>query len=306
MLITIIDRPAMTFGPGTAKGNEVDMLSSTAAPPTSSLLFAFGAKGGILTLDRERQDLIWLKDNDLPCSFTKKSILLDDFTALEFLSAAGSGQTPFTLLSGARSGTIRRFDLRAPVVREFNPLISHASAVKKIKQIDEHHIIVQGMSSNLRQYDMRFLKHVRDDIGVSPRTRVTITTPCVKYSEYVNDGSYHPGLDIDTESGLVAASQSGGSSLVASVQLFSLHGGNAIRSPAVSQEMKNPKTPEDRFDSPLGPWSIQFVRDVEGSMKSLYVSNSNKHMIRYAWSNEDEDERGLGKAWLRETQAIHG
>lgn len=302
MLTAIIDEPTMIFGPGTAKGNQVDVNYSTAAPPDSSLLFAFGAKGGILTLDKERQDLTWLKDEDVPCSSTKKSVLSDDFTALEFLSAPKSGQAPFTLLAGARSGSVRRFDLRAPVVPEFTPLITHASLVQHIKQIDEHHIIVVGMQSNLRQYDMRYLRLVDDDIGAWPRKRVTMTTPCVRYDEYVNESSYHVGFDIDTESGLVATSQSGRHPDVASVQLFSLHGGNQVRAPIPSREIQAPDITDERFESLIGPWSIQFVQDVEGSMKSLYVSDSNEHMIRYGWSNTDEEERGLGKKWLKEIQ----
>ncbi|KAE8449714.1 hypothetical protein EG329_007489 [Mollisiaceae sp. DMI_Dod_QoI] len=290
------DPPGISFGPGVARGNHVNVFSSAAAPPESCLLFAFGTSRGILTLDKARQDLSWLKANN-PVDSGLKDDSLDpleyssgDILSLGFLSMQGSGQNPFTLLCGHRGGYINRIDLRAPTSLYDRPSIFHGGAVTHIKQIAEHKILVCGTRSTMDQYDLRYLQTYKT-LQPSVHPNPWKTKSYLDYPEYKNESFILTGFDVDMESGIVAVAQEN-DEYHPSIQLFSLHSGQALRSLETAPPFSiaplagHPAAP--RFMRPFNPPScLQFVKDTEGTMKSLYFS----HRIsikRYAWGDEGE------------------
>ena len=74
-----------------------------------------------------------------------------DIFSLEFLD-----DNPSILLSGGRPGILNITDLRVPVFGRNADIITHPSSITHIKQLDAHHILVAGLNSSLRQYDLRF------------------------------------------------------------------------------------------------------------------------------------------------------
>lgn len=262
------------LGPGTDRGCDVDVLSSTAAPRTSPFLFAFGTSSGILTYDKDGR-MGWMKDRNLPTLHHPR-----DAFALEFLS---SDQNPSILLSGGRPGWVNRIDLRAPVLT--NTLIFHPSSITHIKQVDEHRIIVPGLESNMCQYDLRYLKDCKDHFV---RLQRMTTQPYLQYPEYKNGATISAGFDIDTESGLVAAAQEE-DGYAAAIQIFSLHSGHKLASRRL-----------ERFYSKFTPNCLMFVRDVPGAMRSLYVATKRGGISRHAFRDEEIAPHSYGPNKFRD------
>ncbi|CZR53804.1 uncharacterized protein PAC_03685 [Phialocephala subalpina] len=264
---------AMVSGPGTDRGRDVDVLSSTAAPETSPFLFAFGTSSGILTYDKDGR-MGWVKDTYYPALHYPKDVF-----ALEFLSLGESNQNPSILLCGGRPGEINRIDLRAPVFAN-ETLIFHPSSITHIKQVDKHRIIVPGLESSMCQYDLRFLKEFQDT-----RLKIlrTTTHPYLQYPEYKNKATILAGFDIDTESGLVAAAQEGDDYSPA-IQIFSLHSGHVLASRRLGRG--------SHYLPPFTPNCLRFVRDVPGTMKSLYVATQRGAITRHAFRDGEIEFKG--------------
>ncbi|KUJ08632.1 uncharacterized protein LY89DRAFT_725078 [Mollisia scopiformis] len=277
------DHPTISLGTGNVRGN-AEVYTSTAAPPESSLLFAFGTNKGILMLDKERQDLHWLKDKNSHVAHTSEMQL---YSAVCFLTAAGSGQNPNTLLGGGHCGQAYRIDLRDPKFNSEATVITHPNAIIHIRQVDEHRIIIPGIPNQMRQYDLRYLKLANERPHSSKRTTL-VTAPYVEYPDYKLLAGIS-GFDVDTESGLVAAAQWGNYD-TPYVQLFSLKSGNKIPFPAFKNKSSKKKRKGERMYPGTAPKCIRFVKDREGSMKSLYVSRDSGTILRFAWEAEKDDD----------------
>lgn len=271
----------MVSGPGTDRGHDVDVLSSTAAPETSSFLFAFGTSSGILTYNKDGR-MGWLKDTGSPSLHYPKDVF-----ALEFLSLGGSNLNPSILLSGGRPGGVNRIDFRAPVLAN-DTLVFHPSSITNIKQVDEYRIIVPGLESSMCLYDLRYLKEFQDDRRSVPRT---ITQPYLQYLEYKNKATILAGFDIDTESGLVAAAQEE-DVITPAIQIFSLHNGHVLASRRLGLSYHLPQ---------FTPNCLKLVRDVPGTMKSLYVATRRGAITRHAFRDEE-----LASGYNRDRDAVLG
>ena len=112
-----------------------------------------------------------------------------DVFALEFLS-----NDPSVLLSGGRNGILNITDLRVPDFGTQADFIRHPSCITHINQLDTHRILVAGLQSSLRQYDLRF------------RKTAARTQSILEYPAYHNKSTIRIGLDVDLKTGVVAVS----------------------------------------------------------------------------------------------------
>ncbi|KAH7370751.1 hypothetical protein BKA65DRAFT_23918 [Rhexocercosporidium sp. MPI-PUGE-AT-0058] len=272
------NRRTVSIGPGHTRGQHVYIFSSTAAPPASNTLFAFGTSAGVLCTDKHgayNTTFVTPDPGKRP----------DDIFAVEFLS-----DTPSVLLSGGRRGILNITDLRLPMPPCDNDTITHPSSITHIRQLDQHRLIVSGLNSSLCQYDLRFRRTDPSSTGPTPRApkirqNKKPTRPILTYPAYHNTASHQAGFDIDLEAGIVAAAQES-DEFHPSVQLFSLHGGHKLDSPhAFGFQYKNDAT-----------WLVKclrFARDTDSGMKSLYVGQR-PVVQRYAWGEHDPEQVSYG------------
>ncbi|PBP23961.1 myocyte-specific enhancer factor 2d [Diplocarpon rosae] len=263
--------------PGYARSNCIYMYSSTAAPPSSSLLFAFGSSEGILATDKEAHNTTWLTPKP-----SKDPTQSDDLFALAFVTSS-----PSVLLSGGRKGLLKITDLRVPVFGLDADTIIHSSTITHIQVLDTHRIIVNGLDSSLCQYDMRFRKTdtTRSILKKKARAQrnMTPTRSILQYEDFQNNATIQIGFDVDLDSGIVAAAQEF-DEFHKSVQLFSLHGGHKLDSPNVSEYLPN-------SEAGRTVKCLRFAQDSDAGMKSLYIGRG-LDIQRYSWGEDDnESER---------------
>lgn len=133
------------------------------------------------------------------------------------------------------------------------------------------------------------------------------------------------GLDVDLTSGIIAAAQESTYSLTPRVQLLSLTTGEPLYSPSINKEYILPPRPgheelKDRKSHRLKdnsllqamarrkmmgkeqkggvrykvqanpPRCVKWNEDIEGQMKSLYVSDDRGTISRYAWGRRGEED----------------
>jgi hypothetical protein len=250
----------------------VSIYSSAAAPPESSLLFAFGSSHGIMTVDKRDFDAHFVSPKQVPHERRPKDIF-----ALEFLSDNHS-----VLLSGGRTGILNITDLRIPKFGPDADIISHPSSITHVKQLDTHRIIVAGLNSSLCQYDLRFRRMDSSPpytpLGKKLRSinNTKPTKSILQYPGFHNTASIQLGFDVNIQTGVVAAAQEHDEAHPA-IQLFSLHGGDKLQSPRVSSlhDDRNIKC-------------LRFARDIENKMKSLYLGSAG--IQRYALASDEETD----------------
>ncbi|KAG9244186.1 hypothetical protein BJ878DRAFT_575932 [Calycina marina] len=205
-------------GPGLRQGDTVDMLCSTAAPPTSPILFAFGSSEGIVLADNSFDLQFYGTKPDHSSRGSKHDIL-----ALEFLRDNHS-----VLLAGGRNGTLHIVDLRIP---EALNSIYHPGAITHIKQLDPHRILVAGLESSLLQYDLRFRKKMASVLPDGRRRSRRQTHPSMLYPGYRNEATIRAGLDLDLENRIIAAAGERRTKDDDLIQLFSLNTGELLKAP---------------------------------------------------------------------------
>lgn len=251
----------------------MSVYSSTAAPPESNILFAFGTSHGIMTVDKRDYDAHFIS----PKPVLHETYPTDIF-ALEFLS-----ESPSILLSGGRRGILNITDLRLPKFGSEADTIHHPSSITHIRQLDFHRILVSGLNSTLCQYDLRFRKFDTPPAPTPPRKKPrsiqnpNSTKSILEYPEFHNTASIQHGLDIDSETGALAVGQEH-DSVHPPVQIFSLHGGHTLRSPRVEKF--------DMISRDQVVKCVQWVEDVENRAKSLYIGSNG--IWRYAWTGDDD------------------
>jgi len=151
--------------------------------------------------------------------------------------------------------------------------------VTHIKSIDEYRLVVAGTKSTLCQYDLRFSKKDRPhtswhNSSLSQHSRESktqrTTVPILTYPEHDNVAYLDLGLAVYAEGGLLAAAQS---SLGHTVKVFSLHGGDVVRTLDAESEGSS---------TDLAPCrALRFVDDTQGrQLKSLWVAKGTK-IMRY-------------------------
>jgi hypothetical protein len=203
-----------------------------------------------------------------------------DIFSLEFLH-----DNPSILLSGGRPGILNITDLRVPVFGRNADIITHPSSITHVKQLDAHRILVSGLGSSLCQYDLRFRKNTtRSSAWPQPFSKHSSqrnrypTRYILAYPDYCNEATVQLGLDIDIESGIVAAAQEQDEHHCP-VQLFSLHGGHKLCSRYLSKR--------SYVEDVANVKCLRFARDIEGRMKSLYVGQP-PDIQRFAWAEPEE------------------
>jgi len=199
--------------------------------------------------------------------------------ALEFLSDNHS-----ILLSGGRKGLLDISDLRVPNCGTRADVINHPSSITHIKQLDAHRIIVAGLNSTLCQYDLRFRKDTVQSSSITEqrqhhksRRNVKATRPILQYPDFWNNARIGLGFDVDFETGIVAAAQEQ-DEFHPSVQLFSLHGGHKLRSPAVSKTSLP-------FEESQYVKCLQFAGHIEQEIKSLWIGEG-RDIRRFSFADE--------------------
>lgn len=233
------------------------------------------------------------------------------------------------LLSGGRSGLLHITDLRLPATpsSQTADTITHPSAITYIRQLDSHRILVAGLNSTLCQYDLRFRKdndstsnNIQREGTAQPSSRARKkqkqtqenggntrslalrsfsnyrhTRSILTYPGYYNHASIQIGLDVDLESGIIAAAQEASHELYSEpVQLFSLHGGQKLRSLVLQKIESDATNGRDGRRTGLGGGGgdrerrtvkcLKWARDGVGRMKSLYVGTEGG-IRRFAWAD---------------------
>lgn len=264
----------MMAGPGTSRGTEVSIYTSAPGHPDSNHLFAFGTSHGIMRTDRRDLSTHWITPK--PSEVDRP---LTDIFALE-----SPADNPWILLAGGRKGILYMEDDRIPEAHHYTEPITHQSSITHIKQLDPHRVLVAGLNSSLCQYDFRFCKKaIHQPPPPSGRkypkssTNSTPTTPILQYPDYFNTATIQIGLDVDLETGVVAAAQEW-DEFHAPVQLFSLHGGHTLNSPEL---LKSLPPGENRNNARVK--TVRFVKDGENRLKSLYVSHG-ASIKRFTWT----------------------
>lgn len=226
-----------------------------------------------------------------------------DVFALEFLS-----DNPFVLLSGGRNGVLNTSDLRVSNLssRLAADVIIHPSSITHIRALNSHRIIAAGLRSSLCQYDLRFLKLDKPITLTTPskkskygkqdyqaRENLQSTRPILTYPQYHNKSHLQLGFDIDLESGLIAAAmEQDDHSDNSLVQLFSLKGGEALHTPHFDKSLAQQQSRQNVK-------CLQFLQDIENSIKSLYVGVGGE-ILRYAWSDREETDFWQNEPSLRQ------
>lgn len=232
--------------------NPLTLWTSAPAPPSSSLLFAIGTSSGLFSIDPGR-----LSMSRFPTSPATRDSAIDDPLALSFLDSQ-----PSVLASGHRSGHFHIHDLRTsrPAIRGN---MRHSAAITHMQRVDPVRLVVNGLNSSLRMYDLRYLSPEPAPIQQSNYLDHDLwraTKPVLTYPELSPSEQTGLAFDVDIESGVIAAT---GSDM--KVALFSLFGGQKIR-----------EIDGDRATA------MRWVSDREGGMKSLYVAGE-KGMRRFTW-----------------------
>ncbi|EPE30874.1 WD40 repeat-like protein [Glarea lozoyensis ATCC 20868] len=276
--ISIIPMEDTRPGQRTPSGHrDITMYSSAAANDFSPLLFAFGSSDGILTMDKTRLDLKWIKP-----------IVMRDVWALEFQNDKND-----VLLSGGRGGQLQCNDLRdSRTPTESSTLITHPSSITHIKQLDPNRILVAGLESSLCQYDIRYLKLDTGRVVSRQRPPNRLTTrqttakastrTILQYPDYHNTATRNVGFDVDLEIGVIAAAQEF-NGVQPLVRLFSLWGGHTLHSAALERHYGS-------ISNPYGDHvrCLKLCRDIDDRMKSLYIGLGSS-IQRFAWADEAEN-----------------
>lgn len=240
-----------------------EIFTACAASPTSRYLFAIGSTRGIHAIDKQL-------NLSLLCNLGDTSVL---------------AIAPFQdqcFISGERNGTIRVYD---PRTRRLEPdKMFHPSAVRHIRQVGTHTIVVAGLKSTLCNYDTRYPKSgpLASSWPMLPVNQSQIrnpTAPTVKYPKYQNDAYLNMGFDVDLDDGLVAAvvqkHRLGCPLEIDQVNIFSSHTGELLQ----TLDPENAGCTND----PARTKALRFVAERGESMpKSLWVAKGHK-MISYEW-----------------------
>lgn len=179
-------------------------------------------------------------------------------------------------------------------------MIVHSSSITHIKQIDAHRILVAGLSSTLCQYDLRYRKidtppaldhpqqhskkarKAHHNSHHKPRRRAT--RAILSYPEYKNEATIRTGLDVDVESGLIAAGQEADDE-TSKVEIFSLHGGQKLKT-LVAERCKS----GGENDWSVRPSNcVKWVNDGYGKGKSLWAG-VDKEVKRFTWATWAQGE----------------
>ena len=192
------------------------------------------------------------------------------------LAVECSKDGPSLILTGNRNGVLKIFDVRCP--NSVAAVIQHASSICHIKHVKDVVITVSGLKSTLCNYDQRFIKNrplVESWPEVyrrHPQECGLVTEPIFTYPEHENDAWVAAGFDIDTDTGVAAAAQTGTST---AVKIFSLKSGKLLRT-------VDPTRVGHTAD-PMLVRAIRFVPDYMGSGRNnLWVAKGSK-VVAYKW-----------------------
>jgi hypothetical protein len=249
--------------------------SATHGAQGSPFVFVVACEDGVMAMD-ETASLQPMIRSPIQPSGERSAVL-----AVECLA-----QHPSVILAGARNGSIMFFDVRQRE-REFKSdmgSIKHPSAVSKIKQLNDHVIVVAGLNSTLCNYDLRFIQQRPRDMAWpdwhyadAKRTEITrdeVTNPILLYPEHRNSAHVELGFDVDVETGIVAAAQY---DPYKTISIFSLKTGQILRSLHVKDTQALSSC--DKADVK----ALKFVQERgSGYMKSLWVAKGTR-IIRFAW-----------------------
>jgi len=241
----------------------------------SPFVFAVASEDGVVTLD-ETASIHALMCSPIQPTGQRSAVL-----AVECLT-----RHPSVILAGLRNGHINFFDVRQRA-RQFQSdmeSIKHPSAVSRIKQLNDHVVVVAGLNSTLCNYDLRFIQR-------RPREKAwpdghwayargsevpgnEVSNPILLYPQHCNSAHVELGFDVDPEAGIVAAAQY---DPYKTISIFSPKTGQMLRSLHVKDTQASSSC--DKADVK----ALKFVHD-RGSehMKSLWIAKGTR-IIRFAW-----------------------
>lgn len=205
--------------------NASTVRCATVAPPSSALAFVVGGDHEIFGIQKDGQT-----------SFLTSSVSNAGYGsfALEFLA-----ESPAILLAGKRSGAINVLDLRARNCLSQTATMFHASSVSRIKQINEHTVVVSGLESTMAIYDLRYTKKTErrhmlpaSHFKHSYRRNNMFKAPCYTYPvitiiDHENEFRHDADMAVDRETGLIAAAQV--DDLDSPVKLFDSRTGDLVK-----------------------------------------------------------------------------
>ncbi|KAK9479950.1 hypothetical protein V1514DRAFT_326974 [Lipomyces japonicus] len=122
---------------------------------------------------------------------------------------------PHAYLAGTRDGAVTVFDSR--VARQQQPSLFHASAITKMKLVNDLFLITAGLDDSLSMYDLRFAKS-------NSASSSSSSMPVITYQGYFNQHTFGHGFDVSNDGSLLAVADQSNK-----VKLFSVWTGNPLQ-----------------------------------------------------------------------------
>ncbi|KAI2784074.1 hypothetical protein F4815DRAFT_456716 [Daldinia loculata] len=126
-------------------------------------------------------------------------------------------ENPNILLFGGRPGRLFTGDLRCEYPKWTN--IKVRDTITHVKQVSEHKVLVAGLRNMLSVFDTRYCSS--EHLHTKPKAT---TTPFLQIAGFKNGPYLDLGLDVDRDSGVVAAAHDDGK-----MALYSVHTGRRLR-----------------------------------------------------------------------------
>ncbi|KAI1844148.1 hypothetical protein JX266_009632 [Neoarthrinium moseri] len=189
----------------------------------SNILCAVGTNRGIMQHKGNR--LEWLAPHINSSKKSRKDNGFRDIFSVAYLKSHDQ-----VILAGGRPGRCFLADTRA--IDKTWLSFQHASTITHTKPLDDKYVLVSGVRDKMCIYDIRSVKK-----GTFPRPKPESprfvdwsehARAVVSFPEYKNKAHIDHGLDVDVDTGLVAAAHDNGD-----VALFSTKTGHRLKSPGV-------------------------------------------------------------------------
>ena len=232
-------------------------------------MFVFGSSRGILAVSTRNYDATWLRPRQVREAYS------EDIFALETIP-----ESPHVLLSGGRPGVLESMDFRVSNMDVSTiDVIHHPGPITHIKSVGNHGVVVAGLDCILR-YDLRFCKsdsQIMGNQGTSS-TSQRHTKPILRFDEYKNSAAIQIGLDVDLDTGVLAAAQDRDERIA----LYSVHTGRKLGSYPMAANLQPGQHTR----------CVRFAQDDGDIAKSLYFTKQNV-VERWVWA--EQEDRSLSR-----------
>jgi hypothetical protein len=155
-------------------------------------------------------------------NLTSRAFSFVDRASLDIFDTCPSVSNPQVIYAVSRNGYFQQHDVREGFKGNGYWRLS-TSPLAYVRSIDEYRLLTAGAANMMAVYDMRWpFKRGRDPFHAGPSEDVVekLALPYVKFPEYRNNAHSNLGIDVDLDSGVVAAAHDNGE-----VGIYSLRSG---------------------------------------------------------------------------------